>query len=88
MESSSVKIDIKGPYWLTRDKQGGVLSETVEVWLAKPDLRRFDDGDVMWLPNLEVVDIEVTSYAQWTVEQCLKEIYTYPATERECIRVG
>jgi hypothetical protein len=88
MENASVKIDIKGPYWLTRDRKNGELSETVEVWLAKPDLRRFEDGDVMWLPNLDLVDEEVTHYAEWTIQQCLKECHVYPETERECIRVG
>lgn len=88
MESSNVKIDISGPYWLTRNKENGILSDTIEVWLSKPDLRRFDDGDVMWLPNLSNVDAEITYYAEWSSTQCLKECHVYPETERECIRVG
>jgi len=83
-----VKVDIEGPYWLTRDKESGVLSDTVEVWLTKPNLCRFEDGDVMWLPDLETVDTETTSYAEWTLSKCLKECYVIPDTERECIRVG
>lgn len=88
MENPSVKIDIKGPYWLTRDLKNGELADVIEVWLAKPDLHRFEDGDIMWLPNLDVVDEEATHYAEWTIQQCLKECYTYPFTARECIRVG
>lgn len=88
MESSNVKIDISGPLWLTRDKRNGILSDLIEVWLVKPDLHRFEDGDVMWLPKLEVVDEEATHFAEWTVAKCLKEVYTYPETERECLRVG
>lgn len=88
MESSKVSINIEGPYWLTRDKQEGKLSEIVEVWLVKPELCRFDDGDVMWMPALESVDTETTHYAQWTIAKCLKECHVYPETERECIVVG
>jgi hypothetical protein len=83
-----VKVEIPGPYWLTRDKEDGVLSDKVQVWLIKPDLERFDDGDVMWLPNLDVVDTETTHYAEWTIGKCLKECYVYPETERECLKVG
>ncbi len=83
-----VKVDIQGPYWLTRDKSDGILSETVEVWLSKPELRRFDDGDIMWMPNLDAVDSELTHYAEWTIAKCLKECHVYPETERECIVIG
>lgn len=85
---ASVDVELKGPYWLTRDKRNGVLSEIVEVWLIKPDLRRFDDGDVMWLPNLKYVDMEGTHYGEWTIAKCLKECRVYPETERECIVIG
>jgi hypothetical protein len=85
---AGVKIEMKGPYWLTRDKRNGVLSEIIEVWLVKPDLCRFDDGDVMWLPNLNFVDSETTHFAEWTLDQCRKECYVVPETERECIVVG
>lgn len=83
-----IKIDIEGPYWLTRDKSNGALSDIVEVWLVKPDLFRFDDGDVMWMPSLECVDSDTTHYAEWTIGKCLKECRVYPETERECIVVG
>lgn len=90
MENSSaeVKIDIEGPYWLTRNKENGVLSDVIEVWLSKPELNRFEDGDVMWLPNLDLVDSEVTHYAEWSIAKCLKECRVYPETERECLVVG
>lgn len=83
-----VKVEMKGPYWLTRNKTMGELSEKVEVWLSKPDLRRFEDGDIMWLPNLKTVDSEISYFAEWTIEKCLKECHVYPMTERECIKVG
>jgi hypothetical protein len=88
VKPASVKVEIEGPYWLTRNRFMGVLSDKVEVWLSKPDLRRFEDGDVMWLPNLKTVDSEDSYYADWTVEKCLKECHVYPETERECIKVG
>jgi hypothetical protein len=88
VRSSSVKMELTGPFWLTRDKRMGVLSDLVEVWLVKPDLHRFDDGDVMWLPNLEHVDTEDTHFAEWSLDKCRKEVYTVPDSERECIKVG
>jgi hypothetical protein len=86
--NADIKVDIQGPYWLTRDKKNGELSDTIEVWLVKPELCRFDDGDVMWLPQLECVDAETTHYAEWSIAKCLKECRVYPETERECIVVG
>lgn len=76
---------IKGPIWLTRDKRNGVLRDVIEVWVVQPVLRKFPDGDVMWLPPLEAVDAQDTNVAEWTVAQCLKEIYTYPEDERQCV---
>lgn len=84
----AVKVELKGPYWLTRDRTAGQLSNVVEVWLVKPDLQRFDDGDVMWLPSLEHIDNEDTHFAEWSLDKCRKEAYTVPETERECIKVG
>lgn len=83
-----VKVEMKGPYWITRDKRNGVLSDIVEVWLVKPDLMRFEDGDVMWLPSLEYVDTETTHFAEWSLDKCRKEVYTIPETERECLAIG
>lgn len=80
--------EIKGPIWLTRDKRNGVLREVIEVWVVRPMLHKFPDGDVMWLPPLEAADAQDTNVAEWTVAKCLKEIYTYPSTERECIHRG
>lgn len=88
VSGNGVKVEMKGPYWITRDKRNGVLSNIIEVWLVKPDLCRFDDGDVMWLPSLEYVDTETTHFAEWTLEQCRKNCYVTPDTERECIKVG
>jgi hypothetical protein len=37
-------------YWLTRDRQRGVLSRDIEVWAGTPPVRlTFGDGDVVWL---------------------------------------
>lgn len=88
MANSSVELEIAGPYWITRNRTMGVLEDTVEVWLTKPDLRRFDDGDVMWLPNLQSMDSEVSYFAEWTLDQCRRRCLVVPETERECIRVG
>lgn len=85
MADSKVSVQLQGPYWLTRDKRHGILSDTVEVWLAKPTLHRFEDGDIMWLPDLGVEDAH---FGEWTIAKCLKECRTYPETERECIIVG
>lgn len=84
----SVSIELNGPYWLTRNKTGGVLADNIEVWLVKPDLHRFEDGDIMWLANYNDVDSRDTYFGEWTVAKCLKECYVYPETERECLKVG
>jgi hypothetical protein len=86
-ETSSKGVP-SGPFWLTRDKKNGELSSKVEVWLVKPDLHRFDDGDVMWLPPLNIIDDMPSNFGEWTVERCMKEVYVYPATERECLKCG
>lgn len=88
LKAGGVKLEMQGPYWLTRDKRLGILSDVVEVWLVKPDLHRFDDGDVMWLPPLDSVDTEETHFAEWSLDKCRKECYVTPETERECIKVG
>lgn len=82
MEKSSSP---KRPFWLTRDKHEGALSKSVEVWLVKPSLTRFEDGDIMWLPPTLETEEEF-NFGEWTIEQCKKEVYVYPETERECIR--
>lgn len=85
MADTHVSVHLEGPYWLTRDKRNGVLLDKIEVWLAKPALHRFEDGDIMWLPDLLESD---SHYGEWTINQCLKECRVYPETERECIVVG
>jgi len=83
---ASVKVEMKGPYWITRNRTNGVLEDKVEVWLTKPDLRRFEDGDVMWLPDLSAVDAEITYFAEWSLDRCIKECGPIPETERECLK--
>lgn len=72
-------------YWLTRDKKEGMLSPEVEVWVSKPHRARFDDGDCMWLPDIESVD---AYFATWTTAESMQTVHVYPETELECIRVG
>lgn len=84
----TVKIELAGPYWLTRNKCGGVLANMIEVWLVRPELHKFEDGDVMWLANYALVDTQDTYFGEWTIQKCLKECFVYPETERECIVIG
>lgn len=84
VETPTKKVP-SGPFWLTRDKRDGILSTKVEVWLVQPELHRYEDGDVMWLPPLEIVDDGPSNFGEWSIEKCLKECRTYPETERECI---
>lgn len=80
-------------YWLTRDSDAdGVLSEFVDVWLAKPARRTFGNGGAYWTAAIEVVETgdgpKLVKYLVWTKEQCLMKCKTYPDDDRQCIRVG
>jgi len=78
----------KGSYWVTRNTTDGVLANTVEIWVARPERMRFDDGDVMWMGSLSKIDEESAWYDEWTLARCLKECRVLPDTDREVIRVG
>lgn len=82
-------------YWLTRNRDRGVLSSEVDVWLSEPLAVRFEDRDVHWIGLTDVLagteDTGGTSthYGRWTVEQARQEVGNgVPATERECVCVG
>ena len=75
-------------FWLSREDWGDEgLAPEIEVWLVRPEPEYLVDGGVVWLPPLELVDIQDTYYGYLTPAQCRREIGTAPETARELIRV-
>lgn len=74
-------------YWCSRDTApDGTLSELVDIWTQQPQLVRLVEGGFAWVgPGVTGMEHR---YAQWTVAATVANCYTYPATSRECIRVG
>jgi hypothetical protein len=77
-------VKLPETYWLTRDRQHGVLSDKVDVWAVKPDRVRFADGDVQWFAPEELIDYVTTWLAEWTLAECP----TTPDDDRMCVRIG
>lgn len=76
-------------FWLTRDLVAGKLSLEVHLWIVRPWAQVCADGDVLWLPDLNWVDSEVTLYSTLTLAEAKREVgAAVPATPRECIRVA
>jgi len=79
-------------YWLTRDSDtNGKLSNWIRVWLVRPTLKRVGNG-VQWDGPEGTIDSTSgpvrVRYAQWSEEECTRTCRVYPATDRECIKVG
>ena len=68
------------PIWVTRDTIGGRLSVEVNVWLARPDRIRYEDGTTVWyaLPH----------YARWSLVECEAVMGTIPDDDRQCLARG
>jgi hypothetical protein len=74
-------------FWCTRDENSeGVLSELVDVWLARPVRMSLPGGGCMWLGPGDTGLEE--RYAQWTIAVTLANCCTYPETSRESICKG
>ncbi len=74
-------------YWLTRDVDAeDKLSEQIDVWLERPVRHNLPGGGAIWIGPGET-GIE-KRHAVWTVDIALANCRVYPATSRECIRVG
>jgi hypothetical protein len=78
----------KCTYWVTRNTVEGVIANTVEIWIARPERMLFEDGDVMWMGSLSKIDEESAWYDEWTIANCLKQCRVIPDTDREVIVVG
>ena len=80
------------PFWLTRDRIGGELVDSVEVWVVRPERHLAEDGDVMWLAPFEYLAGELdgdTHVDDWSLDEARREIGNgIPEGDRECVRVG
>lgn len=89
---SDPKLDVEPRpncvFWMTRNTTDGVLASTCEIWVARPERMRFDDGDVMWMGSLSKIDEESAWYDEWTIAKCEKECRVTPDNDREVIVVG
>ena len=48
--------DVPPIIWLTRGRTGGELDGRIEIWSVSPERHRYDDGDVLWLAPLALID--------------------------------
>jgi hypothetical protein len=71
-------------YWLTRDTEPdtGALSPEIRVWLSQPSRRDIGRGRVWSTPDMGDL------YGQWTIDDALYYVRTYPDDDRQCIRVA
>lgn len=71
--------------WLTRDRWDGVLVDSVEAWAVVPDRRVMDDGDVLWLAPLHLVDRRKTLVGSVALEMA-REYFgdAVPQSDLEC----
>jgi hypothetical protein len=71
-------------YWMTRDSspENGTPAPKIRIWTAMP--ARIDLGKgAVWM----VDDDERDFFCEWTIEQALGTVRTYPDDDRMCIRV-
>jgi len=86
-------------YWCTRSTRDGVLTDYVDVWLARPHrVRLIDDGsldddgidrrnDVFWMATFPNGDS--AHYGRWTLAQAHMEVRNgIPQDDRQCLRSG
>lgn len=74
---------IRDSLWLTRDRWAGELANKVDVWVYPPRPYKFDDGDVIWLAPMHVVNRRAT----YLVELDLDEAPAVPQSAEERLRV-
>jgi hypothetical protein len=76
--------------WLTRDRVGGELSTDVDIWSVSPKRHVSEDGDVMWLPPLALIDGHtVMCIGGLSIAQArLKYGSGVPDTDMECTRIA
>lgn len=69
-------------YWATRNRINGVLANEVQIWLREPQPIRStaNPGDVYWYAG------EASLWSTWSLEECAKNMRTYPDDERQCLR--
>lgn len=85
----AITVPVDQDTWLTRDQMEGVLSLEVEVWVVRPESRRFPDGDVMWLAPLDLVDRKATRLGSLGLAAARLQVGNgVPETARECTFVG
>ena len=75
-------------YWLSRDRHDGELAD-IEVWAVKPERHAYPDGNVMWEPPSEVVDVSDCVIDEWTVAEARKIVGNgIPDGDSELLVVG
>jgi len=76
---------------MTRGRRGGVLSDSIEIWIVLPERVAYEDGDCDWFGPFEFLDLpEACTYVgSWTVEEARSRVGdAYPWEDTQCVRVG
>lgn len=69
------------PFWATRDRDAGELSDEIEIWLVRPEMLRFADRDVTWIAPLGEVDRRETRWGALSLERAYALLRTLPDDE-------
>lgn len=84
-----MKVPLPSTFWMTRDRVGGDLKDDVEVWASRPLRRKYEDGDVMWLPvRPPDMDEGKGVIDTWSLAEAKLLYPGTPDTDMECTRVG
>jgi hypothetical protein len=81
-------MQLPDEYWVSRGRTEGVLLDTYEVWAVCPERHRSDDGDVMWLAPLGVVDRFDTFVGEFKEDEMRAHVRTLPDDDLQLIHVG
>lgn len=75
--------------WVTRDRVHGDLNNKFDVWHVRPHRELADDGDVIWLPPLELIDGPApTRVCSLSIDAAFRLFGNGLPDERQCLRVG
>ncbi len=76
-------------FWLTRDRFDNLISDSVDIWIEKPEPLFYADGDIVWIAPLGIVDRVTTYHGSLPVDEVRKEFGSAtPDTERECVLIN
>ena len=72
------------PFWMTRDRVHGALSDYVDLWSSEPPKpERFEDGDVIFAR-----DVDTRHIGSWPIALAKHYYAGAPDSPSEIVKVG